>query len=1120
MKYTIGLDIGTSSVGWAVVNNDIGRIEDLGVRLFDSAENQKDGESLATPRREARGMRRRIDRRGYRLGHLKSIFEKNGLLTKQEMTDAHKTHTEENSPYKLRSEALDRLLTNEELFIAVYHIAKRRGYKSNRKHIAEEVEGEKNPQVQEGKVVLENAERNKKLLKQGNYRTVGEMLYKCPEFSSEKRNKAGSYKHCVLREMLEDELKLILDKQRQFGNSSLTDTFILQLIGRDEKGKDIGVFNFQRPFASGEQIKKLVGKCSFEKDEMRAAKATYSFQYFNILQRLNQLTIKNRDNGTERKLSSDERKQVLAKAFEVKEVTYASLRKLLSLAAGDRFNMVSYAVRQKDLAEKTEEELIRAIEKKAKFPSMKEYLSLKNILSVDESFWNEIRGDMIYVDAIAETLTLHKTDEDIVAHLHTISIERGHPAPSDIVMGKLLMLSFTKFGHLSLKALRKIIPFLEEGDIYTDACMKADPAYSGRVKAQARKLPPLDVEDHSITNPVARRAIAQTIKVVNAIVDKYDSPPSEVHVELARELAKNFKERSLLAREQKRNEEKNAQVVRDIAELFDIKNPRGKDIIKYRLWKEQEGRCIYSGETIDEQRIFDDGYAEVDHIIPFSRSFNDSFANKVLVLKSKNQDKMNKTPYEYLGSDPDDWRRFENIVNSMVGIGYRKKQNLLLKKYVADDLTTRTLNDTRFISRYMKNYIEDRLLFQGDPKKQHVITVNGQATAYLRKRWGLRKVRAESDLHHAQDAVVVAVVNTSLVQRVMRYSKTGEVIEYLHAHKYDGKTKDPETNEAFGEEFCKETKESYLAMHEQKTKHLFPEPWKGFTLELEARMSDEPKERLSLQHTQINGYNVASDLSGVRPIFVSRTPRRKIGGRLHDETLRSPKNVSERKESSVRVPLQKLDLKKLEQMSGITSDQLLYGVLKKRLEDYGDDATKAFAEPVYKPRKDGTNGPLVRSVKIRSVQLSGMTLNGGRAFVDQDSMVRIDIFSKVGKKEKKEFFIIPIYAHHFSRKSLPNKYIIGGKPEEEWGVIDESYIFEFSVYPNDLLKVTKEGKSEYWYYKKCGRATASITVISHDGSREIPSMGVKTLDNIEKYVVDVLGGIHRVGKESRQGITR
>ena len=76
----------------------------------------------------------------------------------------------------------------------------------------------------------------------------------------------------------------------------------------------------------------------------------------------------------------------------------------------------------------------------------------------------------------------------------------------------------------------------------------------------------------------------------------------------------------------------------------------GLDIVKFKLYQEQDGVCLYSGKNLDPSRLFEPGYADVDHIVPYSRCFDDSYQNKVLVLASENRQKGNRLPYEYLGT--------------------------------------------------------------------------------------------------------------------------------------------------------------------------------------------------------------------------------------------------------------------------------------------------------------------------------------------------------------------------------------------------------------------------------------------------------------------------------------
>lgn len=1111
MKYTIGLDLGTTSIGWAVIDNQKNKIEDLGVRLFESAENPKDGESLATPRREARSMRRRLARRGYRLQKIKDIFIADNLLTSEAIAKILITL---NNPYGIRTKGLDQVLTNEELFIAVYHLTKRRGYKSNRKEIAEV--------DTEGKAVLGGIENNKKELEKSKCRTVGEYLNKLRhEGVSEVRNKLGMYAHSFDRGMLEKELLLILDRQKELGNKSVTAELIYALVGYDINKKAVGAFNFQRPFASGDQIKELVGMCTFEnkkngmeKDEIRAAKATYSFQYFNVLQRLNSIEILNRDCGT-RKLSESERAIVLEKVSDTKTVYYSQIKKWLDLNENDRFNMVTYFVSRKELeagvSESTQKD---ECEKKAKFPSMTDYYEIKKVVSAtDEIFWTKLKTDVVALDSIGNILILYKTSEDIKKELEQI-ILADKTKISSIVIDILLSCNLVKekgnFGHLSVKALNRIIPYLEKGMRY-DEVVGSIPEYKERFTVRNKKLKPIDKDDHSLTNPVVRRTVSQTIKVVNAIINKYGSP-DEVHIELGRELAKNFKDREKEKKSNLENRVKNDFALSRVQELFLAHKVSGQDILKYKLWTEQTNKCGYSGESIDELRLFENGYVEIDHILPFSRSFNDSFANKSLVLKKENQNKGNRTPYEYMGGDAEKWNRFEANVIAMTALSWKKRYNLLTKKFVADDLTTRTLNDTRFLARYLKNYIENTLEFaEDDEKKRRVYTVNGMATAYVRKRWGFSKVREESSKHHALDAVVVAVMNPSTVQKVMNYSKRGEISAYLQSHK----TATSDELIDVTETEISDAKE-YLQRHEDKFN--FPEPWEGFHHEVLARVGDNPALDIENRHKDIHAYKESSDFSNLKPIFISKMPRRKVTGQVHLETLRSPKNF-DNQVSSVRIPLTSLTVDRLIN-EGRYLDPKLFSALKAKLDEFNGEAKKAFAEPFHKIQKDGTRGPIVRSVKlVNNTQKSGIEINKdelgkGRALVDRASMVRVDIFSKLNKKSKEEFYFIPVYAHHVVASELPNCVCTPGKNENAWTKLDDTFKFKFSLYPGDLIKVTKKNNYAYGYYVSAGISVASLVTETHDKS-STKNIGIKTLDKFDKYVVDVLGNYSLVKSEKR-----
>ena len=167
--YGIGLDIGVASVGWAVVGlNGTGEpvgLHRLGVRIFDKAEQPKTGESLAAPRRMARGMRRRLRRKALRRADVYALLERSGLSTREELAQMFEAGGLEDI-YALRTRALDEPVGKAEFSRILLHLAQRRGFKSNRRTASDGEDGR----------LLAAVNENRRRMAQGGWRTVGEML--------------------------------------------------------------------------------------------------------------------------------------------------------------------------------------------------------------------------------------------------------------------------------------------------------------------------------------------------------------------------------------------------------------------------------------------------------------------------------------------------------------------------------------------------------------------------------------------------------------------------------------------------------------------------------------------------------------------------------------------------------------------------------------------------------------------------------------------------------------------------------------------------------------------------------------------------------------------------------
>lgn len=1081
MKYAIGLDIGIASVGYAVLaldheENPWGIIR-LGSRIFDVAENPKDGASLALPRREARSVRRRLRRHHHRLERIKNLLINTELITKDELLHLYDGNLSD--VYELRVKALDYSVTNAELTRILLHLAQRRGFKSNRKSDANDKEAGQ---------LLEAVSANTKRMQENHYRTVGEMFYKDDLFSKYKRNKGGIYLTTVHRDMIAAEARTILEKQFALGNDICTQDFI---------DKYLSILLSQRQFDegpgepspyAGNQIANIIGKCTFEPNEHRAAKASYSFERFNLLQKVNHLRLLLE--GKSIALDNEQRKKIIALAHEKADLRYSHIRKALGLDEKVLFNTITY------------NEDVTVIEKKTKFNFLPAYHQIKKALAED---MQKLTTEQL--DNIGQILSTYKSDNKRTEELSALGLEKK------IIDALLGINGLSKFAHLSLKALRKINPYLEEGKIYNEACAAAGYDFKGHANTQKTELLPAYKEEmDDITSPVARRAIAQSIKVINAIIREQKCSPVYINIELAREMAKGFDERTQIDKANKENQAKNERIMERIRTEFHKSNPSGMDLIKLKLWEEQDGRSPYSQKAISINRLFEPGYVDIDHIVPYSISFDDSFKNKVLVFSDENRDKSNRLPIAYLQSKFGAKAAENFMIWAQSNIkDYKKRQKLLKREITEEDINKfkeRNLQDTKTISRFLYNYINDYLLFAPSDtgKKKRVTAVNGTITAYLRKRWGINKIRANGDKHHAVDAVVIACTTDKMIKDLSAFSQYHE-LEYTHTEK-----------------------ESLLvnSLTGEILKH-FPYPWEDFRPELMARLSNNPAE--ALRKLNLLFYH-GTDLSTIKPIFVSRMPRHKVTGAAHKATIKSARCLN----NGIVICKTRLENLKLNKEGEISnyyapeSDTILYNALKERLRAYDNKPAKAFAEPFYKPKADGTPGPLVKKVKVYEKSTLNVAVQQNTAGADNDSMVRVDVFHVKGGG----YYLVPIYIADTLKKELPNKAIVASKPYADWPAMDDSN-FVFSLYPNDLIKFehrsekvfnkvnkdsnlsdTFESKVQYAYFKSADISTASIRIITHDNTYFIKSLGVKTLSKLEKYQVDILGNYTKVKKEIRK----
>jgi CRISPR-associated endonuclease Csn1 len=1114
---TFGFDIGIASVGWAVLSEK--RIVDLGVRCFDKAETADKGESLNLARRSARLLRRRLRRRAWRLTKVARSLKRHGLIDDAKYFT--KQPSFEDSPWALRDAARSRLLQPVEWARVIYHLCKHRGFHWISK--AEALAADSDAASEGGRVKKGLAETTR-LMGEKNYETAAQMVL--AEFPEAQRNKRGEYSKALSRVLLDQEFRLLFQRQRGYGNSYASTSLEAELLGSGDRRT--GLFWAQKPPLAGADLLKMLGLCTFERNEYRAPKASFTAERHVWLTRLNNLRITL--DGITRPLEAHERALAIALPYQSGEkFAYKNLRTALEktgLPKSFRFAGLSYPSERQREESKAKDPENDTLVKITGWHELR--LAFKRADA--EQIWQKLATDALAgqpetLDQIAWVLSVYKDDEEVERELRKLNLPEAETS-IEILLG----IRFDKFHALSLKALRKIVSGMEAGKRYDEAVAEIDEyAHHSRPESRRREkfalLPSfyrgsdrsgklLFNESLDIPrNPVVLRALNQARKVLNALVKVYGSP-SQVNIEMARDLSRSLDERKKVKALQEEFRDRNDASKEHFSSCF-ARKPTGIEHEKWLLFREQHSKCAYSLAPLDADRVINDpSYVEIDHALPYSRSYDNSKNNKVLVLKVENQRKGNRTPYEYLtsfegGENGSRWREFVGFVESNKAYRQAKRSRLLRKNYGKDEAKSfmeRNLTDTRYICKFFKNLVEQQLQLAEGSESKRCVVLNGQLTSFLRARWGLLKVREDSDRHHALDAVVVAACDHGMVKRLSDYARRREL------ESVSGGFIDLDTGEIVDP-----------AMYARLEKD-FPAPWEHFRHELEARLKVDDVAQMRDTLSMLSNYDEAA-LGAAKPLFVSRAPQRRNGGAAHKETIYSqpPESVLAQ-EGAVkqRVALTSLTMKDLDRLVDPERNERLYAAIRERMEEYGGKADKAFAadKPLRKPDKFGAlTGPIVRCVNMRIDKMSGIPIRGGIA--KNDTMLRVDVFQS---KKDKRFHLVPVYVHH-RVTGLPNKAIVQGKDEAEWTEMDDGFSFLFSLYPNDLVKITQKGKPEILgYYASCHRGTGAVSLWAHDRSSNvgkagaIEGIGTKLALGFVKLNADVLGNVFPAQAEIRRDL--
>lgn len=328
---------------------------------------------------------------------------------------------------------------------------------------------------------------------------------------------------------------------------------------------------------------------------------------------------------------------------------------------------------------------------------------------------------------------------------------------------KIAQISFEKkYGNLSTKAIKKILPHLKSGLIYSDACKLAGYNHSKSLTAKEKaamtyksKLELL--KKNSLRSPVVEKILNQMVNLINQLIDTYGKP-DEIRIELARELKKSIKNRKLLAEKIEDNTKKNNEVKNYLCEEYKIPHPTKSNIERYKLYQELKingYKELFKGKCIPEKELFN-GNIEIEHIIPKSLLFDDSFSNKTLTFRSINKEKNNRTALDYISEDYNsDLESFKERVihlHKEKQISKIKRDKLLMtQKDIPDGFIDRDLRNSQYIAKKANEMLKTIC--------PDVVATSGSITAKLRSDWNLINVMKELNFYKYKNLELIVKEN-------------------------------------------------------------------------------------------------------------------------------------------------------------------------------------------------------------------------------------------------------------------------------------------------------------------------------------------------------------------------
>ena len=803
MKKILGLDLGVGSIGWSLIqaddNGDPQSILGIGSRIVplstDDSNEFSSGNAISKnqKRTQRRTARKGFDRYQLRRQNLTEELRGLGMLPDERLIKLPVLEL-----WQLRADAATpgKKLTLPEIGRVLYHINQKRGYRHSKADEGEDKSQREYVQAINNRFAIIKAEG----------KTIGQFFAgKLAE--SEVATANGKFYTFRIKEQVfprkayEEEFDQIITCQQVYYPDVLTDQVIHRL--RDE------IIFYQRPLKS---CKHLISRCEFSLREYKtpdggsiiagpkvAPRTSPLFQVCKIWESVNNIELKNR-NGESYPFTPDERQKLFDFLDNNEKLTVTDLKKILGLSSKDKW-WGGKAIGKGLQGNTTKMALKKAL------LGHEGLLSFK-LKTIESHFIDTETGEVLLeIDPGFEKEPLYRLwhivysmgdPEEIAAALNR---QFGIDDPD--VISQLAKIDFVKpgYGNKSARFIRQILPYLQKGLKYSEACDYININHSNSLttaennaRELLHRLPQL--QKNELRQPVIEKILNQMVNVVNALLDKHGNI-DEVRIELARELKQSKDERNSAFLYNSKRERENRIIEERIREMG-IRPSRSR-IQKYRLWEEAKHICFYCGQPVGVKDFLEGTDVEIEHIIPRSLFFDDSFSNKVCSCRKCNAEKGNQTAFDYMKqkgeNEFNDYiRRIEDAFEKKEISKTKRERLLTAAKDIPEDFIDRQLRQSQYIAKKAVEMLKQVC--------RNVWTTSGSVTDFVRHQWGYDnilhslnfdrykaagqtetvisdhrgQIRQEERIrdwtkrldhrHHAIDALTIASTKQSYIQRL------------------------------------------------------------------------------------------------------------------------------------------------------------------------------------------------------------------------------------------------------------------------------------------------------------------------------------------------------------------